>query len=91
MENQMNNGQGQMGGSNNLMDKASSLLGGVDLSKIQNTWKQYGTTATSKVKNMSTTQKVVGGALLAAGAWYLSQRNKLSYRTNAAHATRHDL
>jgi len=96
MENQMNNsGQNQMGGtagntaSGSLMDKATSMLGNVNLNNIPDSLKQYGTTAATKVKNMSTTQKVIGGALLAAGAWYLSSRSKSDYKTsNPAHASR---
>lgn len=91
MENQNNNAnQNQMGGANSILDKASSLLGNVDLSKVQDSIKQYSTTATNSVKSMSTTQKLVGGALIAAGAWYLSKRSKSTY-PNAAHSTRHDL
>jgi hypothetical protein len=96
MENQMNNpGQNQMGGntgntgSGSLMDKASSMLGNMNLNNIPDSLKQYGNTAAARVKNMSTTQKVIGGALLAAGAWYLSSRSKSDYRAhNAAHASR---
>lgn len=96
MENQMNNlGQNQMSGSaantssGSLMDKASSVLGNVNLNGIPDSLKQYGSTAATKVKNMSTTQKVIGGALLAAGAWYLTSRSKSDFKTNsAAHAAR---
>lgn len=43
-------------------------------SKLQ----EYGTTAMNKVNSLSTTQKVVGGSLLALGAGWLamSSRNK---------------
>jgi hypothetical protein len=96
MENQMNNsGQNQMGGnagsnaSGSLMDKATSMLGNMNLNNIPDSLKQYGNTAATKVKNMSTTQKVIGGAILAAGAWYLSNRSKSDYKTNnPAHASR---
>ncbi len=96
MENQKNNsGQNQMGGtadnmaSGNLMDKATSMFGNMNLNNIPSSLKQYGTNAASTVKNMSTTQKVLGGALLAAGAWYLSSRSKTGFSTNsAAHAAR---
>jgi hypothetical protein len=74
--------------SNSWMSKATSWMGNVDINKLPNSLKQYGTTAADKVKNMSTTQKVVGGALLAAGAWYLASKNKTGFRPNAAHATR---
>ena len=96
MENQMNNpGQNQMGGtagntgSGSLIDKASSMLSNVNLNNIPDSLKQYGNTAATKVKNMTTTQKVLGGALLAAGAWYLSNRSKSDFSArNAAHASR---
>jgi hypothetical protein len=74
----------------NWMSRATSWMGNVDINKLPNSLKQYGTTAADKVKNMSTTQKVVGGALLAAGAWYLASKNKTGFRPNAAHATRTD-
>jgi hypothetical protein len=70
------------------MSKATSWMGNVDVNKLPDSLKQYGATAADKVKNMSTTQKVVGGAILAAGAWYLASKNKTGFRPNAAHATR---
>jgi len=95
MENQFDNNFGQPTGttgsnaSGSLMDKATSMLGNVNLNNIPDSLKQYGTTAASKVKNMSTTQKVLGGALIAAGAWYLSSRSKMDFSSrNAAHAAR---
>jgi hypothetical protein len=74
--------------SNNWMSRATSWMGNVDINKLPGSIKQYGATAADKVKNMSTTQKVVGGALLAAGAWYLASKNKSAFRPNAAHTTR---
>ena len=74
--------------SNNWMSKATSWMGNVDMKKVPDSLKQYGATAADKVKNMSTTQKVVGGAILAAGAWYLASKNKTGFRPNAAHTTR---
>lgn len=93
MENQFNSpgqasGMADSNSSGSLMDKASSMLGNVNLNSIPDSLKQYGNTAASKVKNMSTTQKVLGGALLAAGAWYLSSRSKSDYSANSAHAAR---
>ena len=96
MDNQMNNlGQDQIGGtsgntgSGSLMDKATSMLGNVNLNNIPDSLKQYGNTAATRVKNMSTTQKVLGGALLAAGAWYLSNRSKTGFSAGStAHASR---
>jgi len=93
MENQFNNPGQPNGMANNnsgsLMDKATSMLGNVNLNSIPDSLKQYGTTAASKVKNMSTTQKVLGGALIAAGAWYLSSRSKSDFSAGStAHAAR---
>ncbi len=94
MENQFNN-PGQSSGmadsntSGSLMDKATSMLDNVNLNSIPDSLKEYGTTAASKVKNMSTTQKVIGGALIAAGAWYLSSRSKNDFNAKStAHAAR---
>ncbi len=89
MENNLHNSdQNQTGAYGGLVDKATSLLNNVDVNKIPDSLKQYGTTAASKVKNLSTTQKVLGGALIAAGAWYLASKSKTNYRANAAHAAR---
>jgi hypothetical protein len=74
--------------SSNWMSRATSWMGNVDMNKLPESLKQYGATAADKVKNMSTTQKVVGGAILAAGAWYLASKNKSAFRPNAAHTTR---
>lgn len=74
--------------SSNWMSRATTWMGNVDINKLPDSLKQYGATAADKVKNMSTTQKVVGGAILAAGAWYLASKNKSVFRANAAHTTR---
>lgn len=99
MENQMDNSAlhasqdylNEHAQSSNWMSKATSWMGNVDMNKLPESLKQYGTTAADKVKNMSTTQKVVGGAILAAGAWYLASKNKTGFRPNAAHTTRRDV
>lgn len=52
--------------------------------------KDAGTGALSKVNKLSTTQKVVGGALLAAGVGYLAVRNRKPKSTGQA-ATLHEL
>ena len=98
MENQMDNSAlnasqdylNEHAKSSNWMSKATSWMGNVDMNKLPESLKQYGATAADKVKNMSTTQKVVGGAILAAGAWYLASKNKTGFRPNAAHTTRRD-
>ena len=76
--------------SGGILGKAASLFNNVDMKQIPTSLKQYGNTAASTVKNMSTTQKVVGGALLAAGAWYLAKQQKGGYKASAAHSTRTD-
>ncbi|MGV3639909.1 MAG: hypothetical protein ACO1NZ_05270 [Adhaeribacter sp.] len=96
MENQMDNSAlnasqdylNEHAQSSNWMSKATSWMGNVDMNKLPESLKQYGATAADRVKNMSTTQKVVGGAILAAGAWYLASKNKTGFRPNAAHTTR---
>lgn len=94
MENQFNNpgqpsGMADSNTSGSLIDKATSMLDNVNLNSIPDSLKEYGNTAASKVKNMSTTQKVIGSALIAAGAWYLSSRSKSNFRAgNTAHASR---
>lgn len=92
MENQFDNqATAQTSGSEasgSLLDKATSILGNVDFNKIPDSVKQYGTTAAAKVKGLSTTQKVIGGALIAIGAAYLSKRSKGSWSANAAHSSR---
>ncbi len=45
------------------------------LKDIPNKLQQFGNTAANKVSHMSTTQKVVGGTLLAIGAGWLASRN----------------
>ncbi|WP_026461870.1 hypothetical protein [Adhaeribacter aquaticus] len=88
MENSTNNtAQGQTG-TNGFMGKATSWFENVDMNKVPDSLKQYGTTAADTVKSMSTTQKVLGGAIIAAGAWYLSSRSKNNFKMNAAHAAR---
>ncbi len=44
--------------------------------------------AFTQVKGMSTTQKVAGGAILAAGAWYLANRTTVNGKIQQMIATR---
>ncbi|WP_026462419.1 hypothetical protein [Adhaeribacter aquaticus] len=44
----------------------------------------YGTTAATHVKNMSTTQKIAGGALIAASAYYLANRSTVNNKIQSA-------
>ena len=72
---------------NNILGTATSYLKNIDFNKVPDQLKQFGTTAANKVKGLSTTQKVVGGALLVLGAAYLSRRSGLNFR-NVAHLSR---
>jgi len=91
MDNNFDNQDQATSQSGGFLGKASSMFSNIDMKQIPNSLKQYGTTAATSVKNMSTTQKVVGGALLAAGAWYLANKSKTAgYQSNAAHASRTD-
>jgi hypothetical protein len=54
------------------MDNLTNMFNNIH---IPDTLKQYGDKAVKTVNNMSTTQKVIGGALLVLGAGYLSRRS----------------
>lgn len=58
--------------------------------KVPQAVKDAGTDALTKVKKLSTTQKVVGGALLAAGVGYLAVRSRKPKSSGQA-ATLHEL
>jgi hypothetical protein len=58
------------------MESITSMLGN---GQIPEKLKQYGEMAAKKVNSLSTTQKVIGGALLVLGAGYLSKRSKLNF------------
>ncbi|WP_375435883.1 PA2169 family four-helix-bundle protein [uncultured Hymenobacter sp.] len=83
-------------GAGKLVDQAKQWLNqgsmGDMLTQIQlpKSLKDAGTGALSKVNKLSTTQKVVGGALLAAGVGYLAVRSRKSKSTGQA-ATLHEL
>ncbi|MDQ3290736.1 MAG: hypothetical protein M3Q05_05535 [Bacteroidota bacterium] len=89
MENNTNNVNQPAGNTNanNILGNATSYLKNIDFNKMPDQLKQFGTMAASRVKGMSTTQKVVGGALLLLGAAYLSKRSGMNFR-NVAHMTR---
>ena len=92
MDNNFDNNQDQATSqSNGIFGKAASVFSNIDVKQIPNSLKQYGTTAATSVKNLSTTQKVVGGALIAAGAWYFANKSKTAgYKSSTAHASRTD-
>ncbi len=89
MENNTNNANQPAGNANanNILGTATSYFKNIDFNKMPDQLKQFGTTAANRVKGMSTTQKVVGGALILLGAAYLSRRSGLSFR-NVAHLSR---
>ena len=68
------NAQSAMGNAFN-METLTGMLGNV---QVPEKLKQYGDMAMKKVNNLSTTQKVIGGALLLLGAGYLTRRSKFN-------------
>jgi len=90
MDNNFDN-QNQATEQSGILGKAASVFSNIDMNKIPDSIKQYGTTAATSVKNLSTTQKVVGGALLAAGAWYIANKSKNGgFKTSASQVGRSD-
>lgn len=87
MENKANNQNQSQEGANKILGNASSYLKNIDFNKVPEQLKQFGATAANKVKGLSTTQKVIGGALLLWGANYLSKRSKMDFR-NLTHSSR---
>jgi uncharacterized protein (TIGR02284 family) len=69
----------------NLLSQAQQWLG-----QVPTTLKSTGTKTASSFKNLSTTQKVVGGTLLALGATYLVRRGKTG-KTSEQAATLQEL
>lgn len=63
------------------MENLTGLLGGLN---IPDALKKYGGSATKAISGLSTTQKVVGGALLLLGATYLSRRSGGGWLKNMA-------
>ena len=55
---------------------------------IPNSLMQYGNTALTSVKGLSTAQKVAGGAIIAAGALYLANRNTVNSKVQQAWTSR---
>jgi uncharacterized protein (TIGR02284 family) len=83
-------------GTANLLDQAKELVNEIKLPesltqvKVPQSVKDAGTTALNKVNKLTTTQKVVGGALLAAGVGYLAVRSRKP-KASAQAATLHEL
>lgn len=61
------------------------------LTQLPQSFKDAGSGALSKVNKLSTTQKVVGGALLAAGVGYLATRNRSAKKHSDQAGTLHEL
>ncbi|WP_022825261.1 PA2169 family four-helix-bundle protein [Hymenobacter norwichensis] len=83
-------------GAANLLDQAKEWVNESKVPelltqvKVPQSVKDAGTTALNKVNKLTTTQKVVGGALLAAGVGYLAVRSRKP-KASAQAATLHEL
>lgn len=81
------NQQSARTGSSSQSGSSSSKIGGLDVNAVTSKLQEFGTTAMNKVNSLSTTQKVVGGSLLALGAGWLAMnrsktpKNKTNYNT----------
>lgn len=80
---------------NDILGQAKQWLNqgsvGDMLTQLPQSFKDAGNDALSKVNKLSTTQKVVGGALLAAGVGYLATRNRASKKHSDQASTLHEL
>ncbi|WP_162428497.1 hypothetical protein [Pontibacter pudoricolor] len=82
-------GSGSNMNSNSNSGSSSSKIGGIDMNTVTSKLQEYGTTAMNKVNSLSTTQKVVGGSLLALGAgWLAMNRNKSGKNKTNLNTTR---
>lgn len=71
--NQNKSSQSQMNSGSTASNQGnSSATGGMNLDNLTHQLQKYGSPIIDKVNNLSTTQKVVGGAILAAGAGWLA-------------------
>lgn len=68
-----NASQGSSTGSN---QKSSSSMGGMNMGNLTQQLQKYSGPIMNKVNSLSTTQKVVGGTLLAAGAGWLAMNSR---------------
>ena len=64
-----------------------SMMGNLNLNNIPDMLKQHSGTVTKAISGLSTTQKVIGGALLVLGAGYLSTRSKGGWMNKMGGAT----
>jgi len=65
------------------MGSLTGMLGGLNVGEAL---KKYGGSATKAISGLSTTQKVVGGALLLLGATYLTRKSGSGWLKNMAGA-----
>lgn len=56
--------------------ESSSSLGGMNMDNLTQQFQKYSGPIMNKVNSLSTTQKVIGGTLLAAGAGWLAMNSK---------------
>jgi len=78
----MENTTNASGATQNSGFNMESLTGMLNNAQVPEKLKQYGQMAANKVNSLSTTQKVIGGALLVLGAGYLSSRSKVNSKLN---------
>jgi hypothetical protein len=69
---------------NNLLNNISSLAKNIDFNNLPQPVKQFGNNVAKGVGSLSTTQKVVGGAVLAAGLYWLNSRTKSQFKQRNA-------
>lgn len=62
---------------------ASSWKNNLNVNDMTNKLQEFGNTAMNKVNSLSTTQKVVGGSLLALGAGWLAMNSRKSGKTKS--------
>src|SRR5688572_27944582 len=84
-ENRMNTPNSAQSGSQQAGAKSKgnafnleALTGMLGDGQLPEKLKEYGAMAAQKVKNMSTTQKVIGGAILLISAGYLTRRSNIN-------------
>lgn len=79
-----NQGQSSNQQGNDLLNNISSIAKNIDFKNLPQPVKQFGDNVVKGIGNLSTTQKVVGGALVAAGLYYLNSRTKTEFKRKNA-------
>ncbi|MBW7468826.1 DNA mismatch repair ATPase MutL [Pontibacter aydingkolensis] len=76
--NQQSNQSGKSSGSGSMQGRSNQQgsSGQAGMKNVQDKLQQFGNTAMQKVNSLSTTQKVIGGSLLALGAGWLAMGSK---------------